>query len=165
MVSNGGVVVNCRETGVGCNTPIGTTKTLESNKIETLRLLLAMISSPIYSPAGTSPPSPFLTPSNRPTLATPLPIYRLPNLLSLQKSSPLPSLFPPQHSNEIQPRRLAPPLRTLPPLRPQKAPRHILPANPPRPPDPRPPPGKRDPHERAGTERVQVLCRQVASDG
>ena len=42
--------VDFRETGVGCNTPVGTTKPLESNKIETLRLLLSMISSPIYSP-------------------------------------------------------------------------------------------------------------------
>ena len=41
---------NIRETGVGCNTPIGTSKALESNKIETLRLLLSIMSSPIYSP-------------------------------------------------------------------------------------------------------------------
>ena len=44
---------DCRETGVGCNTPVGTTKPLESNKIETLRLLLSIISSPIYTTGGT----------------------------------------------------------------------------------------------------------------
>lgn len=37
---------------MGCNTPVGTSKLLESNKIETLRLLLSMLSSPIYSPGG-----------------------------------------------------------------------------------------------------------------
>jgi hypothetical protein len=55
--------VNCaddRETGVGSNTPVGTTKPLESNKIETLRLLLSMISSPIYSPGGSLIPNSFL---------------------------------------------------------------------------------------------------------
>src|SRR5271170_1208115 len=48
------IFVDGRETGVGCNTPVGTTKPLESNKIETLRLLLSMISSPIYAPGGIS---------------------------------------------------------------------------------------------------------------
>jgi hypothetical protein len=40
---------------------VGTTKPLESNKIETLRLLLSMISSPIYSPGDQllRRPSPF----------------------------------------------------------------------------------------------------------
>jgi len=49
---NFGNIADCRETGVGCNTPVGTTKQLEQNKIETLRLLLSMISSPIYSTGG-----------------------------------------------------------------------------------------------------------------
>src|ERR1700751_4641045 len=52
MVYLPGLASDLRETGVGCNTPVGTTKQLESNKIETLRLLLSIISSPIYSPGG-----------------------------------------------------------------------------------------------------------------
>jgi hypothetical protein len=40
------------QSGVGCNTPVGTTKELESNKIETLRLLLAFASKAMFIPAS-----------------------------------------------------------------------------------------------------------------
>ncbi|BFZ59977.1 hypothetical protein YB2330_000999 [Saitoella coloradoensis] len=39
------------ETGVGCTQPIGTTKECETNKIETLRLILAMASKTMYQPS------------------------------------------------------------------------------------------------------------------
>lgn len=42
------------QSGVGCNTPVGTTKEFESNKIETLRLLLAITSKAVYMPASLS---------------------------------------------------------------------------------------------------------------
>ena len=42
------------QSGVGCNTPVGTTKELESNKIETLRLLLAITSKAMFIPASQS---------------------------------------------------------------------------------------------------------------
>lgn len=40
------------QSGVGCNTPVGTTKEFESNKIETLRLLLAITSKAVFMPAS-----------------------------------------------------------------------------------------------------------------
>jgi High-temperature-induced dauer-formation protein len=46
------------QSGVGCNTPVGTTKELESNKIETLRLLLAITSKAMFIPASGSSPMP-----------------------------------------------------------------------------------------------------------
>lgn len=42
------------QSGVGCNTPVGTTKEFESNKIETLRLLLAITSKAVFMPASLS---------------------------------------------------------------------------------------------------------------
>lgn len=42
------------QSGVGCNTPVGTTKEFESNKIETLRLLLAITSKAVFMPASSS---------------------------------------------------------------------------------------------------------------
>lgn len=45
------------QSGVGCNTPVGTTKEFESNKIETLRLLLAVVSKAVFMPASRSPSS------------------------------------------------------------------------------------------------------------
>lgn len=46
------VVYGIWETGVGCSTPMGTTKQFESNKIETLRCILALISRGMYVPAS-----------------------------------------------------------------------------------------------------------------
>ncbi|RPB12432.1 hypothetical protein P167DRAFT_587994 [Morchella conica CCBAS932] len=43
------------QSGVGCNTPVGTTKEFESNKIETLRLLLAVVSKAVFMPANILP--------------------------------------------------------------------------------------------------------------
>lgn len=40
------------QSGVGCNTPVGTTKEFESNKIEILRLLLAITSKAVFMPAS-----------------------------------------------------------------------------------------------------------------
>jgi len=38
--------------GVGCNTPMGTSKELESNRTEVLKLLLALSSKAMYMPAS-----------------------------------------------------------------------------------------------------------------
>lgn len=46
------VVYGIWETGVGCTVPMGTTKQFESNKIETLRCLLALCSRGMYVPAS-----------------------------------------------------------------------------------------------------------------
>lgn len=46
------VVYGIWETGVGCSLPMGTTKQFESNKIETLRCILALISRGMYVPAS-----------------------------------------------------------------------------------------------------------------
>ncbi|KAI5780872.1 high-temperature-induced dauer-formation protein-domain-containing protein [Geopyxis carbonaria] len=43
------------QSGVGCNTPVGTTKEGESNKIEVLRLLLAITSKAMFLPASVLP--------------------------------------------------------------------------------------------------------------
>ncbi|KAL7273727.1 hypothetical protein RUND412_003408 [Rhizina undulata] len=43
------------QSGVGCNTSVGTTKEFESNKIETLRLLLAITSKSMFMPANVLP--------------------------------------------------------------------------------------------------------------
>ncbi len=43
------------QTGVGCNTPIGTTKECESNRSEVLRLLLTLISKGMYMSANMLP--------------------------------------------------------------------------------------------------------------
>lgn len=48
------VVFGIWETGVGCTVPMGTTKQFESNKIETLRCILALISGGMYVPASMS---------------------------------------------------------------------------------------------------------------
>ena len=50
--SKGKVTYAIWQSGVGCNTPVGTTKELESNKIETLRLLLAITSKAMFIPAS-----------------------------------------------------------------------------------------------------------------
>jgi len=41
------------QSGVGCNTPIGTSKEFESNRCEILRLLLTLTSRAMYLPAST----------------------------------------------------------------------------------------------------------------
>lgn len=43
------------QSGVGCNVPVGTTKEGESNKIEILRLLLAITSKAMFMPASVLP--------------------------------------------------------------------------------------------------------------
>ncbi|KAK9389068.1 high-temperature-induced dauer-formation protein-domain-containing protein [Lipomyces mesembrius] len=43
------------ETGIGSTTPIGTTNQFESNKIETLKTLLALVSQAMYYPANVLP--------------------------------------------------------------------------------------------------------------
>ncbi|RPB03533.1 hypothetical protein L873DRAFT_1826195 [Choiromyces venosus 120613-1] len=53
--SKGKVTYAIWQSGVGCNTPVGTTKELESNKIETLRLLLAITSKAMFIPANILP--------------------------------------------------------------------------------------------------------------
>jgi hypothetical protein len=41
------------QSGVGCNTPVGTSKEFESNRCEILRLLLTLTSRAMYLPAST----------------------------------------------------------------------------------------------------------------
>ncbi|KAG0125977.1 high-temperature-induced dauer-formation protein-domain-containing protein [Tuber indicum] len=53
--SKGKVTYAIWQSGVGCNTPVGTTKELESNKIEALRLLLAITSKAMFIPANILP--------------------------------------------------------------------------------------------------------------
>ncbi|KAK9474122.1 high-temperature-induced dauer-formation protein-domain-containing protein [Dipodascopsis tothii] len=48
-----GVAYAIWETGIGSTTPLGTTREFESNKIETLRALLTVLSGAMYVPAGT----------------------------------------------------------------------------------------------------------------
>jgi len=43
----------CRQSGVGCNTPMASTKELESNRTEILKLLLALSSKAMYMTAST----------------------------------------------------------------------------------------------------------------
>ncbi len=45
------------ETGVGCTVPIGTSKEMDSNKAEILRLLLTLMSAPMYLEPTTMPDS------------------------------------------------------------------------------------------------------------
>lgn len=64
------------QSGVGCNTPVGTTKEGESNKIETLRLLLAITSKSMFMPAhilpikGTKALTYMVTSANKRTVLT-----------------------------------------------------------------------------------------------
>lgn len=46
------VVYGIWETGVGCTSPMGTSRQFESNKIEVLRCLLALVSEGMYVPAS-----------------------------------------------------------------------------------------------------------------
>jgi hypothetical protein len=44
------------QSGVGCNTPVASTKEFESNRTEILRLLLTFASKSMYMSAGMHPP-------------------------------------------------------------------------------------------------------------
>ena len=46
-----------RQSGVGCNTSMASTKETESNRIEILRLLIAITSKAMYIPSSKSPVS------------------------------------------------------------------------------------------------------------
>ena len=53
------------QSGVGCNSAIGTSKELENNRMEVLRLVLTLASKSIYAPASTSSTNSYLLLANR----------------------------------------------------------------------------------------------------